>query len=230
MGEVKKVALVTGASKGIGKSIVHKLLSNGYFVFGLSRTSPGIESRDFEFIPTDLGSYESVRSSFDKISEHQHSALEVLVNNAGVGVEGFLEDTSIEDWHTMFNVNVHGLFYCCKLAIPQMRKLQKGHIINIASIAGHTGIGGMSGYCATKFAVKGIGQSLFKEVRKDGIKVTTIYPGSTNTNFFDAIDSVEANTNMLDPNDIAQSVIEMVNSSSNYLPVDLEVRPLKPKG
>ena len=110
-----------------------------------------------------------------------------------------------------------------------MQKNDEGHIINIASIAGATGIPGMSAYCATKHAVRGLSHSLYKEVRNDGIKVTCIYPGSVNTNFFDAIDSVTTSTNMMRPQDIAETIVHALQTHPNYHQVDIEVRPLKPK-
>ena len=88
----------------------------------------------------------------------------------------------------------------------------------------------MAGYCATKYAVMGLSQSLFKELRKYGIKVSTVYPGSTKTNFFDDIKSVDVHDNMMMPEDIAETVIQLLETSANYLPVDIEVRPLRPKG
>ncbi len=134
------------------------------------------------------------------------------------------------NWHAMFNINVNGIFYCSRLVIPEMKQLGYGHIINISSIAGMTGIEGMSGYCATKFAVRGMSGALFKEVRNFGIKVSCVYPGSVNTNFFDSIETVQANTNMMKPEDIAGTIIHFLETDPNYLPVDIEVRPLKPKG
>jgi len=111
-----------------------------------------------------------------------------------------------------------------------MIDLEEGHIVNIASIAGITGIEKMAGYCGSKFAVRGISHSLFKEVRNFGIKVTCIYPGSTNTNFFDEFEGVNANENMMRPEDVASSIIHVLNTHPNYHVVDVEMRPLMPKG
>ena len=111
-----------------------------------------------------------------------------------------------------------------------MKSMEEGHIVNISSIAGTNGIAGMAGYCGTKHAVRGISHSMFKELRNFGIKVSTIYPGSTNTNFFDEFSSVDSNNNMMRPEDIALTIIQVLETSANYLPVDIEVRPLQPKG
>lgn len=147
-----------------------------------------------------------------------------------MGYEGAFEELEPKKWQAMFETNVNGIFYCSRLVIPQMKKNDEGHIINISSIAGTTGIPGMSAYCGTKHAVRGISHSMYKELRKYGIKVTTIYPGSVNTNFFDDIDSVTANENMMRPEDIADSILHCLKTHPNYHQVDLEVRPLKPKG
>lgn len=154
----------------------------------------------------------------------------MLVNNAGLGRSSTLEDQSLDDWHLMFDTNVHGLFYCTRLVIPAMKERGEGHVINISSIAGTTGIEQMSAYCATKHAVRGISHSLYKEVRDYGVKVTCIYPGSVQTNFFDNIDSVTVNDNMMRPEDIASTILHCLESHPNYHHVDIEVRPLMPKG
>lgn len=111
----------------------------------------------------------------------------ILVNNAGFGVQGLIHEMNIADWKAMFDVNVHGLFYCIKQVVPDMIEQEEGHIVNISSIAGTNGVETMSGYVGTKHAVTGIGHSIFKELRNHGIKVTTIYPGSTNTHFLIAL-------------------------------------------
>ncbi|CAN5907166.1 hypothetical protein BH24BAC1_BH24BAC1_07060 [soil metagenome] len=103
-------------------------------------------------------------------------------------------------------------------------------IVNIASIAGLTGVEQMSGYCATKFAVRGISQALYKEVRDYGVKVTCIYPGSVDTHFFDLFANVTQRENMMQPEDIASTILHVLASPPNYHHVDIEVRPLQPKG
>jgi short-subunit dehydrogenase len=96
-----------------------------------------------------------------------------------------------------------------------MKKIKQGHIINISSVARNTGIETLSGYCATKFAVRGLSQALYKEVRNHGIKVTCIYPGSVQTNFFDKIDNVTVSDNMMKPEDIASTILHCLMSSPN---------------
>lgn len=229
--EIKdKVAIVTGTSKGIGLSTVKALLAEGVKVAGWSRTKPDFEHEHFKFFTTDVRDLKSVNSSYANTVKEFGDDIAILINNAGLGFEGALQDMDPEEWQQMFKTNVDGIFYCSRLVLPQMRKNDEGHIINISSIAGTTGIANMSGYCATKHAVRGLSHSLYKEVRQDGVKVTCIYPGSVQTNFFDDIDSVEANNNMMRPEDIAETIVYCLKSHPNYHQVDIEVRPLKPKG
>lgn len=223
-----QVAIVTGSSKGIGLATAKALLEKGVRVAGWSRTETKIDHPNFRYYQTDVGDQQSVEVSFKKTLD-DFKAIAILVNNAGLGFTGNLDELPVDDWLTMFNINVNGIFYCSRLAIPAMKKLGYGHIINISSIAGMTGIEGMSGYCATKFAVRGLSGALFKEVRNFGIKVSCVYPGSVNTNFFDSIESIQANSKMMRPEDIAGTIVHFLEGDPNYLPVDIEVRPLRPK-
>ncbi|EJF10687.1 short-chain alcohol dehydrogenase [Pontibacter sp. BAB1700] len=189
-----------------------------------------MQHEHFEFVECDVRRADSVQMAYKHTVEHFGGHISVLVNNAGLGRSATLEDQDLEEWHLMFDTNVHGLFYCTRLVVPGMKEMGEGHIINISSIAGTTGIEQMSAYCATKHAVRGISHSLYKEVRDYGVKVTCIYPGSVQTNFFDNIDSVTVNDNMMRPEDIASTIVHCLESHANYHHVDIEVRPLMPKG
>lgn len=226
----RQLAIVTGASKGIGLATVNALLAAGCSVAGWSRTPMTLTHNLFKSYQVDVKDNSAVENAFSKTCQDFNTSPLILINNAGLGYEDALEDLSIEKWHTMFQTNVDGIFYCTRLALPSMKKQGKGHIINISSVAGMTGIPGMTGYCATKYAVRGLSQALFKEVRKFGVKVTCIYPGSVQTNFFDEIPSVEVSDHMMQPEDIASTIIHCLNSPDNYHHVDIEVRPLKGKG
>ncbi|MBJ6119661.1 SDR family NAD(P)-dependent oxidoreductase [Pontibacter sp. BT310] len=225
-----KIAVVTGVSKGIGLSAVEALLEKGAIVAGWGRTAPELQHQNFHFFECDVRYAESVQNAFDQTISRLGVHVAVLVNNAGLGIGGKLEEISMDDWHTMFDTNVNGVFYCTRLILPEMKEQGEGHIINISSIAGTTGIEEMSGYCGSKFAVRGISQALYKEVRNYGIKVTCIYPGSVNTNFFDNFENVTARENMMRPEDIASTIVHALESHPNYHHVDIEVRPLMPKG
>lgn len=225
-----KVAIVTGSSKGIGLSTVQTLLDNGVKVAGWSRSKTVVDHANFINIQVDIRDIESVEKAYHQTISHFDDDVHILINNAGLGYAGLFEELKLEEWQSMFDTNVNGIFYASRMVIPQMKKIEEGHIINISSIAGNTGIENLSGYCATKFAVRGLSQSLYKEVRDYGIKVTCIYPGSVQTNFFDEIDSINANENMMKPSDIASTILHCLASSPNYHHVDIEVRPLQPKG
>lgn len=224
-----RVAIITGVSKGIGLATAKLFLEEGFKVAGWGRTNTIDPSENYLFIPTDICSENQVISAYQQTIS-RFGKVDVLINNAGLGFEGLMHEMDSDQWRLMFDTNVNGLFYCSKAVIPGMKEQDQGHIVNISSIAGNTGIPGMAGYCGTKFAVKGISQALFKEVRNFGIKVTCVYPGSTNTNFFDSIDSVTVNDNMMRPEDIASTILHCLNSHPNFHHVDIEVRPLRPKG
>lgn len=225
-----KNAIVTGVSKGIGFETAGILLERGAKVAGWSRTKPNLVHDNFHWIEVDISDWESVTGAYQHTTAHFGPDIHFLINNAGYGVLGAIDEISIEDWKGMFDVNVHGLMYCIKQVVPQMKKMDQGHIVNVSSIAGLNPVKNMSAYAATKHAVTGIGHSLFMELRDWGIKVTNIYPGSVKTSFFDEIDAIEAHDHMMRPQDVARSIVEVLDTHENYLPVDLEVRPLRPKG
>lgn len=224
-----KVAVVTGVSKGIGLELLKQFLDKGAVVAGWGRTCPDFQNDRFHFVQCDVGNEQSIQNAA-KVTLEKLGPVSVLVNNAGFGVYGNFEDQSWSDWKAMFDVNVLGLFEVTRNLVGSMKSLGEAHIVNISSIAGLNGVKGFSGYVGTKHAVRGLSHSWFQELREFGIKVTTVYPGSVNTNFFDDIDVVEANENMMRPQDVANSIVQLIETHHNYLPVDLEIRPLKPKG
>ncbi|MEL7146050.1 MAG: SDR family NAD(P)-dependent oxidoreductase [Bacteroidota bacterium] len=223
-------AIVTGVSKGIGLETARLLLEKGVKVAGWSRSAPDLAHDNFQFIRTDVTDPDSVANAYELSVGFLGTDIRVLVNNAGLGYYGPMEETSNEEWQKMFETNVHSIFYTSRLVVPQMRVLDEGHIINIGSIAGLNPVKNMVGYAATKHAVTGISHSMYQELREFGIKVTCIYPGSVKTSFFDKIDAVDAHDNMMRPEDVAKTIVDCIDTHANYLPVDIEVRPLRPKG
>lgn len=224
-----KVAIVTGASKGIGLELCKQLVDKGAKVAGWSRSAPTFTHENFHFVSVDVSDSDSVSKAFEATNE-KFGMVSVLVNNAGLGHYGSLEDMEFTQWKEMFDVNVHGIFFCSKAVIPGMKEMDEGHIVNVSSIAGLNPVKNMTGYVGTKHAVTGISHSMFHELRDYGIKVTCIYPGSVKTNFFDQIDAYETNDNMMRPEDVASSIVHCLGTHENYFPVDLEVRPLRPNG
>lgn len=225
-----KVAIVTGCSKGIGLAAVNALLSKGVKVAGWSRTAPDIKHENFKFHATDVRDIDSVNRSYNATVKDFGESIHILINNAGLGYAALIEEMPVEEWVQMFETNVNGVFYCSQMVIPKMKEMGEGSIINIASIAGKEGTPQLSGYCGTKFAVRGISQAMYKELRDFGIKVTCISPGSVQTEFFNNIEYIQVNENMMKPEDIAESILYCLETSVNYHPIELEVRPLMPKG
>lgn len=225
-----KNAIVTGVSKGIGLEIAKLLVKKGVKVAGWSRNAPDFEDPYFTFVQADVSDAGAVEQAYQTSVQALGMEIHFLINNAGYGILGNFEEMSDEDWRGMFDTNVHGIFYTTKKVVPQMKAMDFGHIINIGSVVGRNPIKFGVGYAATKHAVTGISHSLFMELRDFGIKVSCVYPGSVNTNFFDGVDSIQPSDNMMTPQDVAKSVVDLLDTSANYLPVDLEVRPLRPHG
>lgn len=218
-----KTAIVTGASRGIGLSITKALLDKGVTVAGWSRTEPeNFDDENFHHVKADLTQQESVEKAYQKTVDILGEQIHILVNNAGAGYKGAMDEMPPEKWRYLFDLNVHGIFYVSRLVIPQMKANQEGHIINISSGAGTNGIAGMSCYSATKHAVVGISRSLHQELRDFGVKVTCLSPGSVDTGFSDS------EKNKLQPDDLAQSAVHILQCPQNFHYTDLQVRPLQP--
>lgn len=183
----KKVWFVTGASKGLGRSLVKQLLSKGYKVAATSRNIDDLRkvatSGDFLPLAVDLKTESSIQAAV-KETISRFGRIDVLVNNAGFGQVGGIEELSDAESRNNFDVNVFGLLNVTRSILPHMRAQQAGHIFNISSIAGFIGtFPGFGIYCATKFAVDGLSESLATEVKPFGISVTIVSPGYFRTDF-----------------------------------------------
>ena len=226
-----KTAIVTGASKGIGLEIVKELLKRKVKVAGWSRSQPAdLSDPNFHFIQADVQDPASIEKAYMQTTEKLGGTIHYLINNAGIGIPSPFLETKPEDWHTMFRTNVDSIFYISRLVVPQMQRNDFGHIINIASIAGLNGVKNYTAYSATKHAVTGLSHSMMMELREFGIKVTAVFPGSTYTHFFDGRSTSTPPENMMRPQDIAKTVVELLDTHPNYLPADIELRPLRPQG
>jgi NAD(P)-dependent dehydrogenase (short-subunit alcohol dehydrogenase family) len=200
--DTKKVWLVTGASKGLGLSLVKTLLNHGYRVAATSRSLKALESavgehKDFLPLQVDLMNEESVDSGITQVL-NTFGQLDVVVNNAGYGQNGTLEEISDQEARQNFDVNVFGLLNVVRKSMPHLREQQSGHIFNIASVAGLLGnFPGFGIYCATKFAVVGLTEALSAEAESFGIKTTVVYPGYFRTEFL-SDDSLKLAKNRMD--------------------------------
>lgn len=179
---MSKVVLVTGGSSGIGRAICHVLAEKGYRVYGTSR-SANKDSTDepFQMIRMDVNSDESVKAAVDFIVEKE-GRLDVLVNNAGLGIAGPVEESSIDDIRTIFETNVFGLVRVIQAVLPQMREQKSGNVINISSLGGLMGLPYRGIYSSSKFAVEGLTEALSMEVAQWNIKCTLVEPGDFQTN------------------------------------------------
>lgn len=222
-------AIVTGSSKGIGKALCLALLDKGMKVAGWSRTATDIEHENFKQVSCDVAHASSVAEAFKESYLLFGEQVDVLINNAGFGVFGRIDEQPFEQWKAMFDVNVHGIFHCTQHATRLMKQQQRGHIVNIGSIAGLVANENGSGYSGTKFAVRGISEALYKELKKDNIKVSCVYPGSVNTHFFDDVPGTNANDTMLHPEDVAALIINALETPDNFGIPNIEIRPMNPK-
>lgn len=225
-----KIAVVTGVSKGIGEQLCRQLIKKGCVVYGLGRNNSDFSDTHYHFIPTDVRNHQEVETAFKKILSETADQIHILINNAGLGYFGNVEDLPLDQWDVMMQTNVNGMFYCTRLAVPAMKQTGFGHIINIASTAGLEGMPMVSGYCATKWAVKGFSESIWRELRDFKIKVTCVYPGSTKTDFFRNSPNIQAHDYMLMPEDVAAMMVYALETPDNFHQVNMEVRPLQPKG
>lgn len=185
----KKVWIVTGASKGLGLSLVKKLLNEGFRVVGTSRdiqsltAEIGNKSNVFLPLEVNLTNNASVKDAIEQSIAH-FGQLDVIVNNAGYGQIGTLEELTDEEARANFDVNVFGSLNIIRNAMPYLRQQQSGHVFNIASVGGFIGtFPGWGIYCATKFAVAGFTESLAEEIREFSVKATVVYPGYFRTDF-----------------------------------------------
>jgi NADP-dependent 3-hydroxy acid dehydrogenase YdfG len=225
-----KYVVITGVSRGIGNALVYQFLAKGCLVGGMGLTDPKLDHPNFSFYKTDVRKSENVQNSFRAFLGESNNQLDILVNNSGLGYFGKIEDYTDEQIAQMFETNVYGTLYTCREAVPVMKSQQSGHIINIASTAALEGYPEVSVYCATKHAVKAISESMYKELRDYAVKVTCVYPGSVKTDFFRNVESIEPHDYMLMPEDVATMIVQATEMPANFHQVNLEVRPLQPKG
>ncbi|CCH54010.1 short-chain dehydrogenase/reductase SDR [Fibrisoma limi BUZ 3] len=185
----QKVWFVTGASKGLGLSLVKQLIDKGYRVAATSRNADDLrravpaDSAQLLPLQVDLKTEASVREAIQATVQH-FGRIDVVVNNAGYGMAGSIEELTDQEARENFDINVFGTLNVIRSVMPQLRSQQAGHIINIASIGGFFGsFPGFGIYCATKFAVEGLSESLAAEVKPFGVNVTVVEPGYFRTEF-----------------------------------------------
>ena len=230
-----KIAVVTGGTKGIGRAIAESLLKAGAAVFICARDKSELK-RALEQLSA-LGKVDGevcdVRSEAQvkmmlKECERVFGGADILINNAGIGIIGkTVEEMSAEEFEQTLQTNLFGVFYCCHHAIPMLKRRGGGYIINISSLAGQNAHPRMAAYNASKFGLNGFTEALMQEVRADRIKVTAICPGSVNT-YFGGDQPSGDKAWQIQPEDIAEVVIDLLNMNARALPSKIEMRPANP--
>jgi NAD(P)-dependent dehydrogenase (short-subunit alcohol dehydrogenase family) len=228
-----KVAIVTGASRGIGRAIAEALLQEGASVAVCGRTGTSVNEAVNTLSVTgarvigaavDVSSAEAV-SRFFKLVDEQFGGLDILVNNAGIGIFRSVADLSYEHWKATLDTNLSGVFYCCHEAVPRMRHRGGGAIINISSLAGRNAFAGGAAYNASKFGLNGFSEALMLDHRYDNIRVSYVMPGSVDTDF--AGHSPAASWKMA-PEDVADAVMLVLRMPARTTVSRIEMRPSLP--
>ena len=229
-------ALVTGGSKGIGLAIAEALVKRGAGVVITARNVGELEAAAAKLnalgsgkavaVVSDARDYASLESAV-QAAVTNFGGLDVLIANAGVGIFKPVQDLSLEDWDAVIDTNLTGVFYSVKASVPELAK-RKGYIINLSSLAGKNPFKLGAAYNASKFGLNGFSESIMLDLRPLGIKVSQIMPGSVAT-YFGGHTPSEADAWKIQPEDIAQIVIDLLEMPARTLPSRVEVRPSQPK-
>ena len=231
-----KVAVVTGGTRGIGWSIARALVREGASVFVCGRDARRVEAAVEELrnnggradgLAADVRRYEDCRRLIAAAAE-RFGGLDILVNNAGVGVFKPVDQISVEEWDEVIGTNLSGVFYCSREAIPWMRRRGGGYIFNISSLAAINPMPGGAAYNASKFGLNGFTEAMMQDVRYDGIRVSTIMPGSVDTDFAAQPGSKKRETWKLTGDDIAKAVVDLYKYPKSSLASRIELRPSQP--
>ena len=231
-----KNAVVTGGSRGIGLAIARALVERGASVMITGTRQKALTDASLELASAarggsvvaqlaDVRQYEDVERMLNEAAS-RFGGIDVLVNNAGVGVFARVADMSIAQWHEIIDTNLTGVFYCCHAVLPHLRRRGGGWIINISSLSGTNPFVDGAAYCASKAGLNAFSEALMQEVRHDGIRVACVMPGSVNTGFSGQQPGGE--DWKLAPEDVAQVVADLLAHPSRSLPSRVEIRPARP--
>jgi 3-oxoacyl-[acyl-carrier protein] reductase len=233
-----RVALITGAARGIGAATAQRLARDGAAVAVVDLA--GTDTADTTRAITEAGGRAlglgcdvavaaqvetAVQRTIDELG-----GLDILVNNAGVGRLADVADQSTTEWHEMIETNLTGVFYCCRAAIPYMKRRGGGWIVSISSLASQNPFAGGACYSATKAGLNAFSHALMQEVRHHGIRVSVVAPGSVDTNFIPREGDRSADTSWkLSPDDVALTVVDLLGHPARSLPSMVHLRPSRPK-
>ncbi len=231
-----KVAVITGASSGIGEATARLLVAEGVRVVLVARRRERIDALVAELgdaaiaLTADVGDADAVASVFAEV-EQRFGGLDLLFNNAGLGVNARFEDSDPADWKQMIDVNLYGVLYCTQAAIPLMRGRSGAMISSVSSVGGRYGTESWSVYSATKFAVVGFHDALRKELGGEGIRVSVIEPGAVWTEFgqnvSDAMRERRESLDALTSEDVAQALVYAFAQPPRVLVEEILLRPVK---
>lgn len=229
-----RVVVVTGASRGIGLAIAERVAQAGASLAICARSKNGLDKAVQELSEktkgqvigqaVDVGSSDSVKKFFETV-EKRFNEVDVLINNAGLGVFRPVAELTVEEWQTTLNTNLNGVFYCCREALPLMRKRGSGYVINISSLAGKNAFAGGAAYNASKFGLNGFSEAMMLDVRYDNIRVSYIMPGSVDTDFGR---STKGASWKIAPEDVADVVMNLLSMPERTTVSRVEMRPSKP--
>ncbi len=231
----EKVAVVTGSTRGIGRTIAEALAKQGARVVvsgrkaeDVERTVEGMRGAGLEVRgkACDVREYSDAEGLM-RFAAEDAGGVDILVNNAGLGIFRHVADISPEEWDQVIDTNLTGVFYCCHAAIPFLRKRGGGYILNISSLAGKNAFNDGTAYNASKFGLEGFSEALMLDLRHENIKVSYIMPGSVSTEFAGREVS-ERDSWKLTPGDVAQVVLDLLAHDHRALPSRVELRPFQP--
>jgi NAD(P)-dependent dehydrogenase (short-subunit alcohol dehydrogenase family) len=234
-------AVVTGGTRGIGYAIALELARAGADVLICGRTQEGVAralprlraeagagAPPVGGVPADVSKWDEVDALFHS-ARRKWDKLDILVNNAGLGIFRSVADLTPEEWRAVIDVNLTGLYYCCHAALPLLRASRDAYVFNISSLAGRNPFAGGAAYNASKFGVNGFTEAMMLDHRQEGIRVTSIMPGSVSTDFGHVPGQAKAGQEWkIQPADLAAILIGLLRLPSRTLVSRVEVRPSRP--
>src|SRR5437773_2141151 len=232
-----KVAFVTGGSRGIGLAVARSLVADGARVAVTGKNESHLSAARLQIEKAGPGSVETLQADVRRYDEMKRAieatvtrfgGLDVLVNNAGVGIFANVADMTPPQWSEVIDTNLSGVFFACHAAIPHLRRRGGGFIINISSLAGKNAFTTGVAYCASKAGLNAFSEALMQEVRYDNIRVSYVMPGSVATGFSSGDASKGADWKIA-PEEVAQVVLGLLQHPARSLPSRVELRPSKPR-
>ena len=231
-----RIAIVTGGSRGIGRGVVEALLHEGWKVSFCSRSPGSVEEACSELAAhgdavtgraVDVRSQEAVDAFVNEVLDRE-GRIDCLVNNAGLGIFGAVDELTGDQWREVIETNLSGAFYFLHAVAPAMKRQSSGWIFNIASLAGKNPFAGGAAYNASKFGMIGLSEAAMLDLRPHGVRVAAILPGSVDTGFSHRRDRQDRSW-MLKPEDIAAMILHLLSYPEHALPSLVEMRPAKPQ-